>query len=106
MGDINECNPQRLLDTLQFHLHILAKPEIQSAQRLVQKQNLGPVYQRPGNSHPLLLTAGETVGFPVFVALQADDFQHLLHSAVNFVLGHLGHLQAESDVVIHIQMRE
>ena len=53
---------------------------------------------------PLLLTTGKAVHPSVFVAFQADDLQHLPHPAVHLVLGHLGNPQAESDIVVHIQV--
>ena len=106
VGDIDKGDACGALDPLQFVLHILAQTQIQSGQRLVQQQHLGLVHQCPGDGNTLLLTAGKVVDAAVFVALQADDLQHLINPAVDFVLGQLGYLQAEGDVVIHIQMRE
>ena len=59
VGDIDKGDAHLLLDALELDLHILAQLQVQGAQRLVQQQHLGPVHQRPGNGHPLLLAAGE-----------------------------------------------
>ena len=104
MGHIDERDAHLLLDTLQLVLHILPQPEIQRAQRLVQQQHLGAVHQRPGDGHPLLLSAGELVNAALFKALQADHLQHFRHPLLHLVLGHLGDAQAEGDVLKHVQM--
>ena len=106
MGDIDERDAGGLLDAFQLDLHVLAQAQIQRCQRFVQQQHLRLVDQCPGDGNTLLLAAGQTVHAAVFVALQADDFQHFIDPAVNFVLGQLCYLQAESDVVVHIQMRK
>ena len=106
VGDIDEGDAGGALDALQLVLHVLAQSQVQRRQGFVQQQHLGLVHQRPGNGHPLLLAAGEGINAAVFVAAQADNFQHFIHPAVNFVLGQLGHLQSEGDVVVHIQVRE
>ena len=62
MSDVDEGNTNLLLDALELNLHVLAQLQVQSAQRLVQKQHLGAVHQGAGDGHPLLLTAGELVG--------------------------------------------
>ena len=72
MGHIYKSNAHLLLDTLQLNLHILSELQIQRPQGFVQKKDLWTVYQRPGNGHPLLLSAGKRVCPPVFKSLQAD----------------------------------
>ena len=106
VGDVDEGDAGGALDPLQLVLHILAQAQVKSRQRLVQQQYLGLVHQGTGDSDALLLTAGEVVDAAVLVALQADDLQHLMDPAVDLVLGQLRHLQAEGDIIIHIQMRE
>ena len=104
--DIYKCNPHSLLDVLQLVLHVLAQAQVERAQRLVEQQHLRAVDQRAGDGHTLLLAAGQTRHLAVFKALQADDFQHLGHALVNFVLLDLCNAQAEGDIVVHVQMRE
>ena len=106
VGYIDKGNAHGLLDSFQLVLHILAQAQIQRAQGFVQQQYLGLVHQRPGDSHPLLLSAGKAVDLPSFIALQTDDLQHIPYPPVDLVLRQLGHPQAEGYVVVDIQMRE
>ena len=106
MGHIDEGNAHLLLDTLQLVLHILPQAQVQRAQGLVQQQDLGPVHQRPGNGHPLLLAAGQLGDFPVLKALQTHHAQHFRHALLDFLGRHLGDPQAKGDVLKHVQMRE
>ena len=46
-----------LLHALELYLHSLAELEVQRAQRLVEEQHTGAVYQRTRDCHPLLLAA-------------------------------------------------
>ena len=106
MGHIDEGNAHLLLDTLQLVLHILPQAQVQRAQGLVQQQDLGPVHQRPGDGHPLLLAAGQLGDFPVLKALQTHHAQHFRHALLDFLGRHLGDPQAKGDVLKHVQMRE
>ena len=74
------------------------------AQRFIQKQNLGPVDQCPGDGNTLLLAAGQRIDIAVFVAFQADNFQHFLNPLVDLVLGHLVDTQAEGNIIVNIQV--
>ena len=58
---IYERDAQLLLDALELVLHVLAQPQVERAQRLVEQQHLGAVDQRAGDGHALLLAAGELV---------------------------------------------
>ena len=106
MGHIYKRYAHLLLDTLQLVLHILTQPQIQCAQRFVQKQDLRTVHQRAGNGHTLLLAAGQLVDAAAVEALQADHLQHFGDTLPYLVLRHFGDAQAEGDVFKHIQMRE
>ena len=120
MGDIYERNAHLLLDAFQFDLHILAQLQIQRGQRLVQKQDLGPVHQGAGDGHALLLTTGEGVGLAVLETLEVDDLKHLHDPLIDLLLGDLHlllaggiagiraalHPQTERDIFVHIQVRE
>ena len=59
-----------------------------------------------GYGHALLLTARQRVHIPVLIVGHAHHLQHLPHAFVDLGLRHLLEFQTESDVVIHIQMRE
>ena len=72
MGDINESDPDFLLDPFQLVLHVLPETQVERAERFVQKKDFWPVDQGPCNCDPLLLAAGEGRDFPVFKSLQGD----------------------------------
>ena len=57
MGDVDKGYAQLLLHALELYLHALAELEVQRAQRLVEEQHTGAVYQRTRDCHPLLLAA-------------------------------------------------
>ena len=106
MGYIDKGNLQRLLDAFELILHIFPEPHIKGAKGLVQKQNLGLIDQCTGDGHTLLLTAGQAGHLAIVEALETDDFQHLRHPSVNFVLTELGDTQTKGNVVVDIEMRE
>ena len=116
VGDVDKGDAQGLLDALQFILHVLAQLQVQSAQGLVQQQDLGPVYQGPGDGHPLLLSAGELGDPALFKALQVDHLEHLHDPVVDLLLGqldllfglrvHLGDAQTEGDILKHVEVGE
>src|SRR5690606_20768143 len=64
VGDVDKRDAQGVLQRLDLKLDLLAKLEVQCAQRLVEQEHLGLHHQRPGQSHPLLLPAGELPGTP------------------------------------------
>ncbi len=104
MGDIDEGDPQLLLDAFQLHLHLLPKLQIQGAQGLVQEQHLGMVHQRPGNGNPLLLAAGKLGDPAALKALEIHHGKHFLDALLDFLFRHLGNLQPEGHIVKHIQV--
>ncbi len=57
VGDVDEGDPDLRLDRLQLDLHLLAKLQVQRAQRLVQQQHAGTVHQGARQRHPLPLAA-------------------------------------------------
>src|SRR5699024_3462654 len=66
--------------------HGPAELKIQRAQRLVQKENLGIIYKRPGNGHPLLLSSGKLGRLSLFVSGKLNEFQHLFYFPPDFFL--------------------
>ena len=57
MSDKNSRNPQLLMQSPQFLLELSPGHTIHGAKGFVQKQDIRTGRQRPGNSHPLLLSA-------------------------------------------------
>ena len=57
VGDIDKGDSQLIFQADQLILHVLAELQVESAERLVEKQKLRLVYDRTGDGNPLLLAA-------------------------------------------------
>ena len=106
MRYIYKSDAQLLLDALKLVLHVLAQPEVQRAERFVKQEHLGPVHQRAGYGHALLLAAGELVRLSLFKAAEGDDLEHFRNALVYLLVRQLGYAQPEGDVLIHVQVGE
>ena len=104
MRNINERDAQLILHADQFILHLLTQLQIQRAERLVQKQDLGLVDDRACDGDTLLLTAGKRVGHAVLIAFQVDQFQCVFDLVFDVCLGLVLDLQTEGDVFRDIHM--
>jgi hypothetical protein len=67
---------------------------------------IGAGDQRPGQSHPLLLPAGNLAGITAVHPRKLYQPEDILHLLADFRLGELLHLQAESHVLKDGHMRE
>ena len=104
MRNVNEGNSNLLLDFFQLNLHLFSYFRIQGAKRLVKKKDFRLIYQRTGNGNSLLLSAGEQGDISFFETLQTYHFQHSSDFLGDHVLVHFFQIQAESNVLCHIQM--
>ena len=73
MRDVDEGDPEVVLDRLQLELHLLAQLQVERAERLVEQQHLRPVDERPRERDPLLLAAGELARLARAEALETDE---------------------------------
>ena len=89
MGDVDKGDPDLALDPLKFGLHLLAQFQVESAERLVEEQDLGLVHYRPGERYALALAARELQGFAAPEAGQPHHVEHPLGSLAPFTLGTL-----------------
>jgi hypothetical protein len=106
VGDVQEGDPDGLLERLQLHLERLAQLGVQRAERLVQQQHRRLQHQRPGQRHPLLLAAGELRRPAALEPLQPDQLQRRGDPAPGLGARHVLEAQAEGDVVVHVHERE
>ena len=104
MGYIDKCDSKPALQRLQLALHLLSEFQIQSSQRLVQKEHLGTVYQSPRNRHSLLLPARHLGRHPFFHAVQLHQLDHLLHPAADLIFFYFFLHQSERDIVKYVHM--
>jgi hypothetical protein len=65
----------------------LGRQDVQRAERLVHREDLGLGDERPGDAHPLLHAAGELAGIGVLVGAQAHRLEHLLQAGLLLLLG-------------------
>ena len=75
VGDVDERDPDLLLDPLELDLQALAELQVERAERLVEEQDLRQVDDGAGESDALLLAAGELVGLPVRLVPEPDPLE-------------------------------
>src|ERR1700761_4455528 len=73
---------------------------------LVGQQDHRPVHERAGHGDPLLLAAGQLVGHPVVLALQADQVDDLGHDLADEPAGLADDLQGEGHVLVDVLVRQ
>ena len=106
VGDEDEGKAKRALQCLEFALHVLAKFEVERAERFVEQQDLGPDDQRAGEGDPLPLAAGQLAGLALFHPEQLDHLELFGAQLVAFRLAHAADHQAIANVVEHVHVRE
>ena len=77
MRDVHERDADVLLDPLELELELLAQPQVERAERLVEQQRARPVHERAGERHALLLAAGELRRLAPAVLAELDHLQRL-----------------------------
>ena len=106
MGHVDECDPDLLLDRLQFDLHLLAELEIERAERLVEEEHARPIDEGAGKRDALPLAARQLAGLPPLIAGQADHVERLADPARPLLLRYVPDEQPVRDVVADRHMRE
>ena len=75
--DVDEGDPELLLDPLQLDLQLLAELEVERAERLVEQERLRPVDDRAGERDALALAARELGRLPAAVVLELHQRERL-----------------------------
>ena len=75
-------------------------------ERLVEQQHRGPVHERAGERHALLLPARELPRLALGLAREAHALELLGHAPANLVLRDPLALEPERHVALHAQVRE
>ena len=102
MRDVDERDPDVVLDPLQLHLHVLAELEIERTEGLVEQQHAWVIHEGAPERDSLLLTAGELLRLALGESGQTDELEHLGHAALQLILLHALPLEAERDVVLDV----
>ena len=79
--DVDEGDPELLLDPLQLDLQLLAELEVERPERLVEQERLRPVHDRAGERDALALAARELGGLAAAVALELHERERLRRRA-------------------------
>ena len=77
MRDVDERDPDLVLDPLQLELHLLAELEVERPERLVEEEDARVVDDRPGESDALLLAAGQLRRLALLASREVDELEHL-----------------------------
>ena len=85
---------------------VLSRSFLSSAARGSSQQNLWAARQRARQRHALFLAAGKLTGLSLLHAIELDQRDHLSDAGNSLRTPHAGALQAEGDVVPHIEMRK
>ncbi len=70
--DVDERDPDLLLDALQLELHLLAQLHVERTQRFVEQKHARVVDERSTERDPLLLASRELLGLSLPVARETD----------------------------------
>ena len=94
VGDVDGGDAQTPLQLLDDGAHLHSQLGVQITQRLVHQQNTWLDNKSSGQSHTLLLTAGQFVGLPVCQMGDLHQFQRLVNLGFDLLGGHLPRLEA------------
>ena len=104
--DVHERDADVLLDALELDLELLAQPQVERAERLVEQQRPRAVDERAGERDALLLAAGELSRLALAEAAELDELERLADALGDLGLGDLLALEPEGDVALDAQVRE
>ena len=99
MGDEHGGDVHLVVQPAQPGPQLLADLGVQGPERLVQQQHGRLDRQRPGQRHPLSLTAGQLRRHPIGELGQVNQRQQLVDLGRDLLLRPLPDLEAESDVL-------
>jgi hypothetical protein len=90
----------------QFHLHLLAQLEVESAQRLIEQQHSRSIDQCPRQSNTLLLATRQFIRPTISHAGKRYQRQRLGHTALDVGSGLPCHAGTEGYVLCHRHVRK
>ena len=91
MGDVDKGRAGVDVQPLELRAHLQPQLGVQIGQRLVHEEHRGLGGQGAGDSHPLLLSAGELGGITVHEHADFDDAGHPADREVDLLRGELAH---------------
>ena len=85
--NVNERYAEFFVHLFKFELHVFSHFEVERAERLVQKKNLGFVDDRSRDGYSLLLTARKSGYVPLFELFEVYEFENSRNLRVDYVFG-------------------
>ena len=107
VGDVDHGGSEALVQALDLDAHVDAQLGVEIGERLVEKQEMRPLHERPRERDALLLAARELLRVGLALFQQADLAEHALDDGVDPVLRQLAHdARRQRDVLLHRQVGE
>ena len=106
VGDMDEGDPELMLQLLQLLPHLDLEKGIERRKRLVEQQRLRIGDKGASKRDALLLAAGQLRRTPLGQMLHLHELQHVHGFGAPRILVDAFHLQAEGDVVDRVEMGE
>src|SRR5205085_11511150 len=104
--DVDERDPDVVLDPFQEELHLLSELQVERAERLVEQEHPRAAHQGAGERDPLLLAARELPRLAVLHAFELDEAEHLEDAPAELPAAAALAAQAERDVLEDREARE
>src|SRR4051794_7227746 len=106
VGHVDERDPHVSLDPLELHLHLLAKLQVEGAERLIEEQHPWPVDDCAGKRDALTLATRQLARLAPLVARQPDHLEGFGSALSALVLAHPLDSQPVLHVLAHRHVRE
>ena len=105
VGDQDRGHAELALQALDLGAHGQAQGGVEVGERLVEQQELGPLDERAGERHALLLAARKLGRAALQQLVDLNEGGGLLGAPARLRLGHLLELEREHEVLQHAHMR-
>jgi hypothetical protein len=105
VGDIDGCDPKRLVELLQFRSRLLAQLEIEIRKWLVHEEDVRSPDDGAAEGDALALTSRELTRFAVEQHLELEHAGDRVDALDDLPLRHFAHFQAQPEVVAHTHVR-
>ena len=105
MCDVEGGDAELALQTGDLGAHLHTQLRVEVRQRFVHQERCRLTDDGTTHRHTLALAARQLPGLAIEIGRQLQRLGCLAHPLVDLVLGHLGELEREPDVVVHRHVR-
>src|SRR3990172_947604 len=106
MRHVDERDPDLALDRLELDLHLLAELQVESAERLIEKEHSWAVHDRTRERDALSLAAGELRRLAISERAEPHHLERLLRPLTPLPALDLLDHEAVLDVLLHVHVGE